>query len=678
MDPECAEWVAQVEAAVGAAVATHQYRTAAGSMVALPMKLPLGAWVSQVGAKADNRTQAPFKRSIVTPSRQSRAALSLRYDVSFRRSIKAVPPRYSVDADGSFTFDTSDPFTLAAIGDTRGLVALVESSPELLSAQDESGDSLLYKAARSGFCDMVEALTAKGCDVNIVKHMGSSSLHAASYFGHEIVVASLLGRDCDRSLKNKYGNTALDEACTPAIRELLAAEVEVSLRKLVDAGVGSCLRPISHDSEVVAWRVDRQPELIMDSLGVGTPKIPADWETVWHGTKAEHLESIMRHNLQAAGSGRSGALDAPQDNHIALGKTVFGMENFAGAIFVSPSVAYAAHPCYAGRLIGGGVEFILLIEARVRPRSYKTFASTTGNAYISLDADVHLEAELDGHPGQFGHPEIHGEEPGGDDSVNTIMRVDGSDGRTNVVVTAVVLLKRKFLAETTLSNKAVSGILTGEEVYESTLSCRQEMEMLSANAGELGVPDLAAHIAEIVEALATMPGEMDAKEHDRRFALFMYTKETLVYSQFNEALRRKGSALDRWRPYLWHLERSLRDLPDVQRTVHRGVAKLPFLDHYGQSKKVRWQGFTCTSTSTAVAKQFAQQPSEGEGVIFKIEIYNGKDVAPYSWIPSEKELLLSPSMEFVVTKSLHVPSSGELAGCRVIEMQQLSSTTLWS
>ena len=282
MEPECAEWVAQVEAAVGAAVATHQYRTAAGSMVALPMKLPLGAWVSQVGAKADNRTQAPFKRSIVTPSRQSRAALSLRYDVSFRRSIKAVPPRYSVDADGSFTFDTSDPFTLAAIGDTRGLVALVESSPELLSAQDESGDSLLYKAARSGFCDMVEALTAKGCDVNIVKHMGSSSLHAASYFGHEIVVASLLGRDCDRSLKNKDGNTALHVAT-------IAGRLECA-RLLVAAEADQAKRNKRGKTALEVARDSGQAEMVAVLAGISVAEARATTESaaaVVHAKEAE-------------------------------------------------------------------------------------------------------------------------------------------------------------------------------------------------------------------------------------------------------------------------------------------------------------------------------------------------------------------------------------------------------
>lgn len=42
------------------------------------------------------------------------------------------------------------------------------------------------------------------------------------------------------------------------------------------------------------------------------------------------------------------------------------------------------------------------------------------------------------------------------------------------------------------------------------------------------------------------------------------------------------------------------------------------------------------------------------------------------------ELLLSPNMEFVVTKTLHTPTTGALRGCQCIEMQQIPDKTLWT
>ena len=75
-----------------------------------------------------------------------------------------------------------------------------------------------------------------------------------------------------------------------------------------------------------------------------------------------------------------------------------------------------------------------------------------------------------------------------------------------------------------------------------------------------------------------------------------------------------------------------------------------------------------------VAKHFA-----GPGIVFKLEVYNAKDVQPFSYYGNmEGELLLSPNMEFVVTKTLYTPDTGALRGCRCIEMKQIPDGTLWS
>ena len=66
-------------------------------------------------------------------------------------------------------------------------------------------------------------------------------------------------------------------------------------------------------------------------------------------------------------------------------------------------------------------------------------------------------------------------------------------------------------------------------------------------------------------------------------------------------------------------------------------------------------------------------------MVFKLAVHNAKDIQPYSWFgDAEGELLLSPNMEFVVTKELHTPEAGALRDCRVIEMHEIPSDTLWS
>ena len=59
------------------------------------------------------------------------------------------------------------------------------------------------------------------------------------------------------------------------------------------------------------------------------------------------------------------------------------------------------------------------------------------------------------------------------------------------------------------------------------------------------------------------------------------------------------------------------------------------------------------------------------------KVHNAKNIQPYSVLPHEDELLLSPNMEFLVTKELYQPVEGALRDCNVIEMQQIPDDTLW-
>ena len=55
-------------------------------------------------------------------------------------------------------------------------------------------------------------------------------------------------------------------------------------------------------------------------------------------------------------------------------------------------------------------------------------------------------------------------------------------------------------------------------------------------------------------------------------------------------------------------------------------------------------------------------------------MHNGKDIQPFSWFGSaEGELLLSPNMEFVVTKKPHTHE-----GFTYVELTQIPNDTLYS
>ncbi len=436
----------------------YTYRSGAGSRVALPLSITV---------PTEPMRQADFAMLVTRPSRQERAQNSLIYDMQSGarhqdRSIeryKAADGSTYAGGGGEVTYDLTNPFTLCVIGDTVALYKMCKADPALLSKVDEMEATLLYKAARSGFRDMVEMLLVLGCPVDSQIYMGSTALHAAAFYGHDLIVALLLARNADRDLKNKYGNTPLDEARNDHIKELLrSTTLQTKLQSLVDAKVAVNIRPVMIDERIVAWKASRTPDLVQSDL-IADSRPPADWLVAWHGTKPQFLESILRHNLQAAGSKAGGKEVDIVDGHIPLGETVFGIENFAAAVFVSPCVAYAAHPAYAGRIGTAAGEWITLVEVRVRPNSFKAFRSTVGGGYVpladSVEPEYRVATELPGHVGGEtleGHGKI--------DLVHDFLRLEHGGGMTNCVVTGIVFLAKDFLDDCEMTNPELSEVLS--------------------------------------------------------------------------------------------------------------------------------------------------------------------------------------------------------------------------
>ena len=155
-------------------------------------------------------------------------------------------------------------------------------------------------------------------------------------------------------------------------------------------------------------------------------EIIENWEVAWHGTKYDFLESIMKYGLYPSGSKlENGTEIKPLEGHVPLGVKVEDIQDWAKAIFVSPSVFYAGHPIYAKPIKSNGIEYSVLVETRINPHEYRKFPPTIVQ-YIQKNGEPSfVEYRIDVK-----------------DNSNLIMRIESEK---NVVVTSILFAKSDFL-----------------------------------------------------------------------------------------------------------------------------------------------------------------------------------------------------------------------------------------
>lgn len=237
------------------------------------------------------------------------------------------------------------------------------------------------------------------------------------------------------------------------------------------------------------------------------------------------------------------------------------------------------------------------------------------------------------------------------------------------------------LEEVELTTQRYQGKLRVPPDFTPDHDCR----MTLLRAGDiLGVPDLAGMVEDVATRLEEDGYPPTHPEYNSRFALYMYTfhanhlpSAQQFYAVLNAGLRsRQEGWFKRWMPFIYYLSRALRELPDVDTTVYKGMAMPQNVDKYNGKKKIHWSGFSSTTTSEAVAQKFAGIG----GLVLKMDVQNGKNVQPYSWFGKEEaELVLSPNMEFIVEgypKALKKPYT--YAGRTYRDLVQLPTETLYS
>ena len=326
----------------------------------VPGKLNPFEYLSVEDGESKDVTRMKFMSKLKKSSRQDRALASLAFAMLTSKS----QSRYKREGN-EFTIHQEDAFVLATIGFTKLLVEKIWKNRSLIEAVDEKKQTLLYIAARSGFYDMTRALLlAEGCPINTQQTTGSTALHAASFYGQKDIVQLLLEHGADPSIKNKWGSTANNEAAKDDIKMVFGTMHEDK--------IGTIQESLRKSHKLVEVKTKYyMGELVGQELCLEVDSCHSSWEIAWHGTQYMHVDSILLHGLKCCGDKLpNGETNEPQAGHYELGKTYFGVDDWAKAVFVSPSVLYAAHACYAERVMSLGKTWAVLVGVLVRPSSY--------------------------------------------------------------------------------------------------------------------------------------------------------------------------------------------------------------------------------------------------------------------------------------------------------------------
>lgn len=364
-----------------------QYTAESGGKVEVPKVLDAYKELGITPSTSFAETKRLFREAITRPGRQHRALASLAYHM-----ITSSSDTYSKSGT---CFEIKNPtiFLYAAIGHTGKVLEEISKNERLLNSEDEYKRTVIYLTARAGFYDTTEALIFKKAEVNRKQADDSTSLHAAAFYEQKLIVKLLLAYGADPSIKNKHGNTPADES-TLEIKKIFEEFKKDPISSIANIlaltnSVDGKIHHILHEGKSIAREMFRNTDLMHSSIKCQWSEIQRDWETCFHGTKCKNIESIMKHGLVPSGTTLpyNGARITPPSNHFQLGKTYFGIDNWAHAVFVSPSIRYASHECYSERVITGNSKWCVVMKVLLQPSSYQSYKGTVPLKLIDGEPD---------------------------------------------------------------------------------------------------------------------------------------------------------------------------------------------------------------------------------------------------------------------------------------------------
>ena len=314
---------------------------------------------------------------------------------------------------GNFFIIPKDHFYYIIMDDIDNFKKIYENNKYILSEKDNKGRTLLHLSVIGGYYNISKFLLEKGINfdepdvTNYYMDRPRTALYYADdnikpllkKFGAVIEIYNMSYELCNKGIVINSGN-----------RNIIDSLYKILLAK----GIVENKIEIKKNGEIIGKRFIRSEKLKYDYFK--SPNEINKWDKVYHGTKYVSIEFILSYGLHEFGE--------PLKNHIPLGEKVNNIDNWASAIFVSPSIFYASQ--YSEIINSENDEWLIIIEAKVKPNSYSIHKNTLYMYKFKENESENVEYRINGDGGR----ELY------DHNMSDV---------NEIVTTSLLFIKKKFI-----------------------------------------------------------------------------------------------------------------------------------------------------------------------------------------------------------------------------------------
>ena len=295
---------------------------------------------------------------------------------------------------------TKDHFYYIIMGDLNNLQKLFEKNKYILTTKDNYLRNLLHYSVIGEYYEITKFLLEKGINFDEPDYFLSTPL---KYATNSDIRKLLINNGSKIEVYNQSMLT-------------LGLNINYNYLNKIDLIYHSFLKNkyinnieyIKKGNDIIGKRLIRNR-----SYGDDTT---SGWNKVYHGTKYVSMEHILIYGLKNFGE--------PLNGHIPLNQKVNDINNWANAIFVTPSIFYASN--FSEIIQSDNEQWYIIIEAKVKNGYFSEYESTLYNYNYKKNEPKKIEYRI---------------------NAKNYGRVFDCDGEEGIDTISLLFAKKKFIDE---------------------------------------------------------------------------------------------------------------------------------------------------------------------------------------------------------------------------------------